>query len=135
MDCFLDEILKDTQHHAYTHTHSCKPPDETTVSTQKGSTKKCSCKNQEAVRKYIEKKKKAKTSSLEVEVVQLREINQQLMKRLQSQANLEAENAQVLGLMRQLDVVVGIVENVEDGSGWSKVCRPHRPPRPGRLRG
>ncbi|CAN8257845.1 unnamed protein product [Cochlearia groenlandica] len=46
--------------------------------------------NKEAVRKYREKKK-AKTASLEEEVVRLRAMNSQLLKRLQGQAALEAE--------------------------------------------
>ncbi|KAK8934962.1 hypothetical protein KSP39_PZI014969 [Platanthera zijinensis] len=120
MDSFLDEILKDTQHQSCTHTHTCNPPgpdlshthtcfhvhtkilssspDETAESAEKGSGKKRSCGNREAVRKYREKKK-ARAASLEDEVVQLREINQQLMKRLQSQAALEAEIARLRCLL------------------------------------
>lgn len=120
MDSFLDEILKDTQHQSCTHTHTCNPPgpdlshthtcfhvhtkilsaspDETAESAEKGTAKKRSCGNREAVRKYREKKK-ARAASLEDEVVQLREINQQLMKRLQSQAALEAEIARLRCLL------------------------------------
>ncbi|KAJ0592230.1 putative transcription factor bZIP family [Helianthus annuus] len=46
--------------------------------------------NREAVKEYREKKK-ARAASLEDEVVRLRALNQQLMKRIQSQAGLEAE--------------------------------------------
>ncbi|KAI0499437.1 hypothetical protein KFK09_020340 [Dendrobium nobile] len=120
MDSFFDEILKDTQHHSCTHTHTCNPPgpdlshthtcfhvhtkilsapaDETAESAEKGSTKKRSCGNREAVRKYREKKK-ARAASLEDEVVQLREVNQQLMKKLQGQAALEAELARLRCLL------------------------------------
>ncbi|PKA55665.1 hypothetical protein AXF42_Ash006867 [Apostasia shenzhenica] len=120
MDSFFDDILKDTQHHSCTHTHTCNPPgpdlshthtcfhvhtkilsalaDESAESAEKGSIKKRSCGNREAVRKYREKKK-ARAASLEDEVVQLRAINQQLMKRLQGQAALEAEVARLRCLL------------------------------------
>ncbi|KAG0502104.1 hypothetical protein HPP92_002176 [Vanilla planifolia] len=120
MDSFFDEILKDTPHHSCTHTHTCNPPgpdlshthtcfhvhtkilsapaDESAESADKASTKKRSCGNREAVRKYREKKK-ARAASLEDEVVQLRQINQQLMKRLHSQAALEAEVARLRCLL------------------------------------
>ncbi|CAI9765441.1 unnamed protein product [Fraxinus pennsylvanica] len=54
--------------------------------------------NREAVRKYREKKK-ALNASLEDEVVRLRDLNRQLMKRLQGQALLEAENARLKCLL------------------------------------
>lgn len=123
MGNFLDEILKDT--HACTHTHTCNPPgpdnshthtcyhvhtkivpapsedktptDDTAESTEK-KTKKRPLGNREAVRKYREKKK-ARAASLEDEVVKLRGINQQLMKRLQGQAVLEAEIARLRCLL------------------------------------
>ncbi|KAG6486509.1 hypothetical protein ZIOFF_055085 [Zingiber officinale] len=111
MDSFFDNIFNDS--HTCTHTHTCNPPgpdlshthtcfhahtkivsaspDETAESVEKGtSSKKRSCGNREAVRKYREKKK-AHAASLEEEVAQLRAVNQQLMKRLQNQAALEAE--------------------------------------------
>ncbi|KAK2966830.1 hypothetical protein RJ640_026511 [Escallonia rubra] len=115
MDSFFDELLKDT--HACTHTHTCNPPgpdfshthtcyhvhtkivpsgsedkdptDDTAESAGKKAKKRPSG-NREAVRKYREKKK-ARTASLEDEVVKLRAFNQQLLKRLQGQAVLEAE--------------------------------------------
>ncbi|KAI5647828.1 hypothetical protein M9H77_33833 [Catharanthus roseus] len=123
MGNFLDEILKDT--HACTHTHTCNPPgpdnshthtcyhvhtkivpapsedktptDDTAESTEKKS-KKRPLGNKEAVRKYREKKK-ARAASLEDEVVKLRALNQQLMKRLQGQAVLEAEIARLKCLL------------------------------------
>ncbi|XP_023529760.1 basic leucine zipper 23-like isoform X2 [Cucurbita pepo subsp. pepo] len=116
MDSFFDDLLKDV--HTCTHTHTCIPPgpdyshthtcfhvhtkilpaspeedkvvtDDTAESTEKKS-KKRPLGNQEAVRKYREKKK-ARAASLEDEVVRLRALNQHLMKRLQGQAALEAE--------------------------------------------
>ncbi|KAK4797902.1 hypothetical protein SAY86_030228 [Trapa natans] len=116
MDSFLDEIFKDA--HACTHTHTCNPPgpdsshthtcfhvhtkilpasslekaDDTAESSEKkeSTSKKRPLGNREAVRKYRERKK-ARTASLEEEVVKLRVVNQQLLKRLQGQAVLEAE--------------------------------------------
>ncbi|ERN08483.1 hypothetical protein AMTRI_Chr09g38720 [Amborella trichopoda] len=54
--------------------------------------------NKEAVRKYREKKK-ARAASLEDEVVHLRAMNHQLMKKLQGQAALEAEVARLKCLL------------------------------------
>lgn len=123
MDSFFDELLKDT--HACTHTHTCNPPgpdsshthtcfhvhtkilatpsddkvstDDTAESSEKKS-KKRPLGNREAVRKYREKKK-ARAASLEDEVVRLRTVNQQLLKRLQGQAVLEAEIARLKCLL------------------------------------
>lgn len=123
MDSFFEDILKDT--HACTHTHTCNPPgpdsshthtcfhvhtkivappsedkvstDDTAESTKK-KTKKRPMGNREAVRKYREKKK-ARAASLEDEVVRLRAVNQQLLKRLQGQAALEAEVARLKCLL------------------------------------
>ncbi|KAI3728957.1 hypothetical protein L6452_17602 [Arctium lappa] len=116
MNRFFDEIFNDT--HACTHTHTCNPSgpdsshthtcyhvhtkilpamsdddktptDDTAESSEKKGKKRPSG-NREAVRKYREKKK-ARAASLEDEVVRLRALNQQLMKRIQSQVGLEAE--------------------------------------------
>ncbi|XAR72697.1 hypothetical protein NMG60_11019424 [Bertholletia excelsa] len=123
MDSFFDEILKDT--HTCTHTHTCNPPgpdfshthtcfhvhtkivsasnedkvstDDTAESSEK-KLKKRPLGNREAVRKYREKKK-ARAASLEDEVMRLRALNQQLMKRLQGQAGLEAEIARLKCLL------------------------------------
>lgn len=125
LDSFFDDILKDT--HACTHTHTCNPPgpdsshthtcyhvhtkivpamsgdddktptDDTAESADKKS-KKRPVGNREAVRKYREKKK-ARAASLEDEVVRLTTLNQQLMKRIQSQAGLEAEVARLRCLL------------------------------------
>ncbi|XP_051146859.1 basic leucine zipper 23-like [Andrographis paniculata] len=78
-------------------TQAPTPSDDTAESVEKKS-KKRPLGNREAVRKYREKKK-ARTASLEDEVVRLREMNQQLMKRLQGQALLEAEIARLKCLL------------------------------------
>ncbi|KAA8535986.1 hypothetical protein F0562_028464 [Nyssa sinensis] len=122
MDGFLDEILNT---HSCTHTHTCNLPgpdfshthtcfhvhtkivsaptedkiasNDTAESAEKKS-KKRPLGNREAVRKYREKKK-ARAASLEDEVVSLRAVNQQLLKRLQGQAVLEAEIARLKCLL------------------------------------
>ncbi|KAL9840955.1 Basic leucine zipper 23 [Arabidopsis thaliana] len=96
--------------HACTHTHTCNPPGPenththtclhvhtkilpdkvSTDDTSESSGKKRPLGNREAVRKYREKKK-AKAASLEDEVMRLKAVNNQLLKRLQGQAALEAE--------------------------------------------
>uniref|UniRef100_A0A7N1A3S9 BZIP domain-containing protein n=1 Tax=Kalanchoe fedtschenkoi TaxID=63787 RepID=A0A7N1A3S9_KALFE len=123
MDTFLDEILKDS--HACTHTHTCNPPgpdsshthtcfhvhtkivpasneekpgSEDTAESAENKGKKRPLGNREAVRKYREKKK-ARAASLEDEIVRLRAVNQQLLKRLQGQAVLEAEIARLKCLL------------------------------------
>lgn len=116
MDSFFEELMKDT--HTCTHTHTCNPPgpdfehahtcyhvhtkiiasssedkgennDDSAESVEKRG-KKRPLGNREAVRKYREKKK-ARAASLEDEILKLRTINQQLLKRLHGQAALEAE--------------------------------------------
>lgn len=107
----FNEILTDV--HACIHAHTCNPPrpdnshthtcyhvhtkavpptcdDTTAESTAANTGKKRPLSNKVAVRKYSEKKK-ARAASLEDEVVRLSAINQQLLKRLQGQAVLEAE--------------------------------------------
>lgn len=119
------EFFKETDT-ACTHNHICNPPsgpdtshrhtcihvhtkilssasedkagtDDTAESGEKNS-KKRPLGNREAVRKYREKKK-ARAASLEDEVVRLRAVNQQLMKRLQGQAALESEIARLKCLL------------------------------------
>lgn len=122
-DSFLEGFLNDA--HACTHTHTCNPPgpdlshshtcfhvhtkilpaqsedkltaDDSGESVDKKS-KKRPMGNREAVRKYREKKK-ARAASLEDEVIRLRALNQQLMKKLQGQAVLEAEIARLKCLL------------------------------------
>ncbi|KAK4377369.1 hypothetical protein RND71_003665 [Anisodus tanguticus] len=115
----FNEILSEM--HACIHTHTCNPPgpdnshthtcyhvhtkvvpppapceddkilsDDTTAESNIGKKQKRPLSNKEAVRKYHEKNK-ARVASLEDEVVRLRAINQQLSKKLQGQAVLEAE--------------------------------------------
>ncbi|KAL8142501.1 hypothetical protein V2J09_015533 [Rumex salicifolius] len=119
-DNFFEELLNDT-HHACTHTHTCNPQgpdyshthtcfhvhtkilsnpsdqDDSAESVDK-KTKKRPSGNREAVRKYREKKK-ARAASLEDEVIRLTSLNQQLMRRLQGQAALEAEAARLKCLL------------------------------------
>ncbi|KAJ4826942.1 hypothetical protein Tsubulata_030003 [Turnera subulata] len=123
LDSFWNDVFNDT--HACTHTHTCNPPgpdfshthtclhvhtkilstpcedkvstDDTAESSEKKS-KKRPLGNREAVRKYREKKK-ARAASLEDEVKTLRMLNQQLMKKLQGQAALEAEIARLKCLL------------------------------------
>ncbi|XP_060176202.1 basic leucine zipper 23-like [Lycium barbarum] len=114
----FNEIFTDM--HACIHTHTCNPPgpdnphthtcyhvhtkvvpppapceddkflsDDTTAENNRGKKRPLSS-NKEAVRKY-RLKNKARVASLEDEVVRLRAINQQLLKRLQGQAFLQAE--------------------------------------------
>ncbi|KAJ3669219.1 hypothetical protein LUZ60_011169 [Juncus effusus] len=122
MSSTFEEFMKSTIT-SCTHTHTCNPPGSTATShthtchhshTQvftpsddddesadpkpdKKNTRK-PLGNREAVRKYREKKK-AHTLYLEEEVKKLRNINQQLLKRLQGQAQLEAELARLRGLL------------------------------------
>ncbi|KAI3502362.1 hypothetical protein L1887_30396 [Cichorium endivia] len=124
MNSFFDDIFNDT--HACTHTHTCNPPgpdsshthtcyhihtkivpamsdddktptEDTAESADKKSKKRPSG-NREAVRKYREKKK-ARAASLEDEVKRLTALNQQLMRRIQSQVGLEAEVARLKCLL------------------------------------
>ncbi|KAK9941587.1 hypothetical protein M0R45_007289 [Rubus argutus] len=125
LENMFGEFFKETDT-ACTHNHICNPPsgpdtshrhtcihvhtkilssasedkagtDDTAESGEKNS-KKRPLGNREAVRKYREKKK-ARAASLEDEVVRLRAVNQQLMKRLQGQAALEAEIARLKCLL------------------------------------
>ncbi|KAK9287001.1 hypothetical protein L1049_015409 [Liquidambar formosana] len=148
MDSFFEELLKDT--HACTHTHTCNPPgpdfshthtcfhvhtkivsastednagtDDTAESTEK-KTKKRPLGNREAVRKYREKKK-ARAASLEDEVVRLRTLNQQLLKRLQGQAALEAEIARLKCLLVDIR---GRIEGEIGSFPYQKSANPNLP--------
>lgn len=115
------DSLKNTR--TCTHTHTCNPPapdacghihtcyhTHTRVFTPRedGSqemppTKKSKrpLGNREAVRKYREKKK-AHTAYLEEEVKKLLSLNQQLVRKLQGQATLEAEISGLRGLLLDL---------------------------------
>ncbi|GMP64297.1 hypothetical protein CsSME_00025642 [Camellia sinensis var. sinensis] len=120
-----ESFLNDFQRETCTHTHICNPPrldsshshtcrhvhtkivpaaTQDKVSTGdiaeclEKKSNRCPTGNREAVRKYREKKK-ARTASLEDEVVGLKAVIQQLMKRLQGQAALEAEVARLKCLL------------------------------------
>ncbi|XP_062207157.1 basic leucine zipper 23-like [Phragmites australis] len=112
----FDEFLKSAT--ACTHTHTCNPPgpssamhthtclhthvqviasDDTIVEEDMKKPWKA-LGNREAVRKYREKKK-AHAAFLEEEVKKLRATNQQLLRRLQGHAALEAEVLRLRGLL------------------------------------
>ncbi|CBI28617.3 unnamed protein product, partial [Vitis vinifera] len=122
IDSFLDDFLKNTR--TCTHTHTCNPPgpdaahthtcyhthtqvfasEEDEVPNNKEhliSKVRRPSGNREAVRKYREKKK-AHTAYLEEEVKKLRLLNQQLVKKLQGQAVLEAEVLRLRSLLLDL---------------------------------
>ncbi|KAL5827308.1 hypothetical protein ACOSQ3_019143 [Xanthoceras sorbifolium] len=123
VDSFLDECLKNTR--TCTHTHTCNPPgpdaavhthtcyhthtrvissEEDDHSNSKEHSKlkpRRSSGNREAVRKYREKKK-AHTAYLEEEVKKLQLLNQQLVRKLQGQAILEAEVFRLRSLLVDL---------------------------------
>lgn len=121
MDSYFDDILKDTEHLACTHTHTCNPPahdlshTHTCVhvhtkvvsassdgaespSAEAASKKRRPSGNRAAVRKYREKKK-AHTALLEEEVAHLKALNKQLMRKVQNHAALEAEVARLRCLL------------------------------------
>lgn len=116
----LDDFLWNTRT-TCTHTHTCNPPglsatahthtcyhththvfstDDDSCGSDKAKQKKTRkpLGNRVAVRKYREKKK-AHAAHLEEEVKKLRAVNQQLLKRLQGQAALEAEVARLRTLL------------------------------------
>ncbi|XP_022860299.1 basic leucine zipper 23-like [Olea europaea var. sylvestris] len=115
------------------HTHTCyhihtqvmpatsevpSPSDDTAESVER-KPKRRPLGNREAVRKYREKKK-ARAASLEDEVIRLRTLNQQLMKRLQGQALLEAEIARLKCLL------VDIRGRIEGEIGAFPYQKPHK---------
>ncbi|XP_077231160.1 basic leucine zipper 23-like [Tasmannia lanceolata] len=145
---FHDDIIKDTQ---CTHTHTCNPPgpdsshthicqhvhtqhtkilsDDTSDSVEKIS-KKRPLGNREAVRKYREKKK-ARAASLEDEVIRLKAINQQLMKRLQGQSVLEAEIVRLKCLLvdirGRIEGEIGSFPYQKSGKGGNGSLNPTHP--------
>eukprot|EP01018_Ginkgo_biloba_P022318 Gb_32471 [translate_table: standard] len=141
MDTFMDEFLKKNTH-TCTHTHTCNPPgpdnththtcyhthtqifsteDEDELGEKSESLpkkKKRPSGNREAVRKYREKKK-AHTAYLEEEVQKLRLLNQQLLRRLQGQATLEAEVGRLRTLLFEFR---GRIENELGSFPYQKPC-------------
>ncbi|KAL1199817.1 Basic leucine zipper 24 [Cardamine amara subsp. amara] len=104
------------------HTHSCNPPGPEDASHSHtcfhththliisdplenyhcdSNKKKRSCGNKEAVRKYREKKK-ARTAYLEDEVKRLQYLNEDLLRKLQSQAMVETELIRLRTLMVEI---------------------------------
>uniref|UniRef100_A0A2P2PHW7 Uncharacterized protein LOC107417784 n=1 Tax=Rhizophora mucronata TaxID=61149 RepID=A0A2P2PHW7_RHIMU len=139
VDAFLDEFLKNTR--TCTHTHTCNPPgpdsihthtcyhthtqvisseeDDNPANTERSNSKtKKPSGNREAVRKYREKKK-AHTAYLEDEVKKLQLLNQQLLRKLQGQAILEAE---VLRLRSLLVDLKGKIDNELGAFPFQKQC-------------
>lgn len=125
MTSFFDDIFNDAR--ACTHTHTCNPPgpvsshthicyhvhtkiippmsnddkipaDDAADESSEKKGKQHSKGNKDAVKKYRDKKK-ARAASLEDEVVRLRAINQQLIKRVQSQLLLETELRRLKSLL------------------------------------
>jgi len=111
ISCGFDDFLKSTT--ACTHTHTCNPPGpsaamhthtclhthtQVVASDEELRKPRKPLGNREAVRKYREKKK-AHAAFLEEEVKKLRATNQQLLRRLQGHAALEAEVVRLRGLL------------------------------------
>ncbi|KAE8038310.1 hypothetical protein FH972_010834 [Carpinus fangiana] len=132
VDSFLDDLLKNTL--TCTHTHTCNPPGPDAAHTHTcfhthtqvlaseeddrpnhkentSSRRRRPSGNREAVRKYREKKK-AHTAYLEEEVKKLHQLNQQLVRKLQGQAILEAEvfrlRSLLLDLRGKIDSELGV---------------------------
>lgn len=120
-----------------THTHTCNPPGPDTAHThtcyhthtrvfaseddekeQTNSKPERSSGNREAVRKYREKKK-AHTAYLEEEVKKLRLANQQLVRKLQRQAVLEAELSRLKSILAHLK---GEIDNELGAFPFQKQC-------------
>lgn len=89
-----------------------------TLEDPTSSEKKRPLGNREAVKKYREKKK-AHTAYLEEEILQLRTLNQQLVKRLQGQAALEAEVFRLRNLLSEfrgrIDGELGLLHKKDPG--------------------
>ncbi|KAF9686426.1 hypothetical protein SADUNF_Sadunf03G0157300 [Salix dunnii] len=129
VDSFLDELLKNKR--TCTHTHTCNPPGPDAIHTHtcyhthtqviaseeddnpdnREHSRKRPAGNREAVRKYREKKK-AHTAYLEEEVKKLRVLNQQLARKIQRQAILEAEvlrlRSILVDLRGKIDTELGV---------------------------
>lgn len=136
----FDELLNSTTTTTCTHTHSCNPPGpsapihthtclHTHTQVLAGGAEEDDAReeparprkplgNREAVRKYREKKK-AHAAFLEEEVKKLRAANQQLLRRLQDHAALEAEVVRLRSLL--LDVR-GKIDAEVGASPFQKPC-------------
>lgn len=139
VDSFLDDLLKNTR--TCTHTHTCNPPGPDAAHTHTcyhthtqvlaseeddhpnhkentSSRRRRPSGNREAVRKYREKKK-AHTAYLEEEVKKLHLLNQQLVRKLQGQAILEAEVFRLRSLLLDLR---GKIDNELGVFPYQKQC-------------
>ncbi|CAH2064347.1 unnamed protein product [Thlaspi arvense] len=99
----------------HTHTHLIIP-DSRENDHSESSNKKRSCGNREAVRKYREKKK-ARITYLEDEVTRLQSLNEDLIRKLQSQAMLETE---IIRLRTLLLEVQGRIDGELGGFSFQK---------------
>ncbi|XP_044962366.1 basic leucine zipper 23-like [Hordeum vulgare subsp. vulgare] len=134
----FDDLLADAAA-TCTHTHTCNPPGPSaTMHTHTclhththqlfaaGSEDDDAARprrplgNREAVRKYREKKK-AHAAFLEEEVKKLRAANQQLLRRLQGHATLEAEVARLRGLLSDVRAKID-AEVVAGAFPFQKQC-------------
>lgn len=126
IESYLDELLQNKK--TCTHTHTCNPPGPDSTHTHTCyhthtqflpvkehdpiSKPQRPLGNREAVRKYREKKK-AQTAYLEEEVKKLRLLNEQLMRKLQGQSQLEAEVLRLRSLLvdfrGRIDGELGVV--------------------------
>ncbi|CAE6075921.1 unnamed protein product [Arabidopsis arenosa] len=121
------------------HTHSCNPPgpedafhshtcfhahthliisDQQEHDHSESSNKKRSCGNREAVRKYREKKK-ARTAYLEDEVKRLQSLNEQMLRKLQSQEMVESELIRLRTLVVEMQ---GKIDVELCGFSFQKQC-------------
>ncbi|KAG7560521.1 Basic-leucine zipper domain [Arabidopsis thaliana x Arabidopsis arenosa] len=82
------------------------------------SNKKRSCGNREAVRKYREKKK-ARTAYLEDEVKRLQSLNEQMLRKLQSQEMVESELIRLRTLVVEMQ---GKIDVELCGFSFQKQC-------------
>jgi len=146
----FDEFFSSATTTTCTHTHSCNPPgpsaamhthtclhthtqvlgsggeDDDDAREEEDSAKpRKPLGNREAVRKYREKKK-AHAAFLEEEVKKLRAANQQLLRRLQGHAALEAEVARLRSLLLdvrgKIDAEVGVFPFQRPCSVGSVAC-------------
>ncbi|KAG2671708.1 hypothetical protein I3760_13G008800 [Carya illinoinensis] len=140
-DSVLDDLLKNTRTctqtrtcstppgHDAAHTHTCchthnqvlasEEDDDSKNKKITGSRPRRPSGNRAAVRKYREKRK-AHTAYLEEEVEKLRLLNQQLVRKLQRQAILEAEalrlKSLLLHLVGKIDNELGVFPNQKQGN-------------------
>ncbi|CAN7057856.1 unnamed protein product [Brassica rapa subsp. trilocularis] len=101
----------------HTHTHLIIPDSQENDHSD-SSNKRRPCGNREAVRKYREKKK-ARTAYLEDEVKRLQSMNEFLLRKLQSQAIVEAEIIRLRTLLAEMQ---GTIDDELGGFSFQKQC-------------